>query len=416
MKFHFSCLALLFLAALPLKIESAQADTLTIKQAVTLAALQNDPSVRQYIEQAESAKSLAVAQAQLPDPKVKFGVANIAADSFRLSAEPMTQLKFGLHQSFTLGRKRSLIKERGMAQSESFKFMALKQAALLEMSVKRLWLNIYYLDRASGLITAKSQQLAEILKWVNAQFETGQMPAQRIIMIQAEMALLTDKGEEFKQAIQKSRILLARYIGQEASLRPLLGGYDDLKGPHSLTFIESNLPKHPDLKIDAARVKAGEKAVAIAHENYKPNWGIDLSYGQRGAGRPDLASAMITLTVPIFTAKRQDKKLLSAQHLKQSSMLIKRAKELDMLRDLRSAHMIWQQSTRRIELYRTVILERSKFASEITENAYASGISNFSEIVRMQIFELDAKLKLEAIRLERAFAQIELIYFEGDVS
>jgi outer membrane protein TolC len=416
MKIHFSCLVLLFSVVLTLEIESSKADTLTIKQAVTLAALQNDPSVTQYIEQAESAKSLAVAQGQLPDPKIKFGVANIAADHFRLTQEPMTQLKFGLHQSFTLGRKRSLIKQRGMARSESFKFMALKQAAILEMLVKRIWLNIYYLERASELITVKSQHLTEILKSMKAQFETGQMPAQKIIMIQAETALLTDRGEEFEQAIKKSRILLARYIGQEASLRPLFGGYDDLKAPHSLTFIERKLRSHPDLRIDAARIKAGEKAVAIAHENYKPRWGVDLSYGQRGARRPDLASAMITLTVPIFTAKRQDKKLLSAQHLKQSSILTKKAKELDMLRDLRLAHMIWQQSNKRIKLYRSVILERRKSASEITQNAYASGISNFSEIVRMQIFELDAKLKLEAIRLERAFAQIELIYFEGDAS
>ena len=68
--------------------------TLTFKQAIALAISRGDPSVAQFTARAEAMRASAVADAQLPDPKIKFGVANLAADSFRFDQEPMTQMQF----------------------------------------------------------------------------------------------------------------------------------------------------------------------------------------------------------------------------------------------------------------------------------------------------------------------------------
>ena len=42
----------------------------------------------------------AVAEAELPDPQLRFGALNVPTDSFDLDQEPMTQVQIGLRQQF----------------------------------------------------------------------------------------------------------------------------------------------------------------------------------------------------------------------------------------------------------------------------------------------------------------------------
>jgi outer membrane protein TolC len=355
----------------------------------------------------------AIADAQLPDPTVRFGVANLATDTFRFNQEQMTQLQLGVHQSFPTIGKRKLKRAYGEANSDAVRFMASSQELILKLEVERIWLKLHHTQITADIVRSKRARLDEKLEALGAKFESGEADAQKILTMEAELALIDDRLEALEQASQQARVQLARYIGSENANKPLAGGYNDIAAPRALVLLEQEISDHPALMQERAFVRANDHSVALAKENYRPNWGVDLGYGYRAAGRADFATAMVTFDVPLFTAKRQDKRLLAAKQSKQAAQLKLQAKELDIIRDIRAAYIVWQKSTDRIALYETVVMARTQSAVEASENAYATGSADFAEIIRTHISELDARLKLEAIKLERALAQIQLKYYEG---
>jgi outer membrane protein TolC len=395
---------------------NAQDESLSLKHALQLAHQFDDPSVGQYLAQAKSQQAMAIADAQLPDPKIKFGIANLATNSFRFNQEPMTQMQFGVHQSFISAEKRRLLLARGRAGSKALLMMASSRKLNIEFEVKRLWLSLRHSETVSKIIKQKKVSLNEMLDALGAKFESGMASAQKILIMEAELALFDDKIESIDQTILRLRVELSRYIGTENALLPIMGSFDDLENSQALTMIEEGLNAHPEILKEKALISAGDKAELLAKENYKPNWGVDFGYGVRAGGRADMATAMVTLDVPLFRGNRQDKRLLAAKQSKQAAILKLQAKKMDMLRNVRAAHVVWLKSYKRISLYNTVILERTKSATTATEYAYANGNTDFAEIIRAHISELDARVKMEGIKLERAISQATLSYYQGEAS
>ena len=63
-----------------------------------------------------------------------------------------------------------------------------------------------------------------------------------------------------------------------------------------------------------------ETDVDLAKQAYKPAWAIEGGYGARGADRPDFASVGVSLTIPLFTGKRQDRALSAARKDKSAAI------------------------------------------------------------------------------------------------
>ncbi len=61
------------------------------------------------------------------------------------------------------------------------------------------------------------------------------------------------------------------------------------------------------------QVAAAETGVELAEQRYKPEFGIDLTYGGRGGNNPDgssrsdLFSIMVMMDLPLFHKNRQDR-------------------------------------------------------------------------------------------------------------
>lgn len=392
---------------------SAAGPTLTLQQAIELAVNSEDPSVTQYLMRAQGLRKAAEADAQLPDPRLRFGIANLAIDTFDFRQEPMTQLQLGLHQSIPSKGRRQYQRARGNANSDALEYMARNRELALELEVERRWLQLLHLQTTRIIVETKKQQLIELLNTLESQFKSGQTDAHRILAVEAELALLDDRLQSLDQARDTTRAKLSRYIGIEPASRVLAGRYSEIAPPMALQVLEQRIGEHPDLLQEQARIRASDHAVSLAREDYKPNWGVDVGYGYRAAGRADFASAMVTLDVPLFTAKRQDKRLSAAKQSQQAARLNMQAKKLEIIKNIRASYAIWRKSSDRIELYETVVLQRTDAASVASENAYISGTIDFAEVIRTHIGELDARLKLEAIKLERALAQAQLKYYAG---
>jgi len=85
----------------------AQQMPLTLAEAEDLA-LDQEPGQAAFRARAEALEEQSVAVGQLPDPKLRMGLANFPLESGGFTTEGMTQAQLGIRQSFPPGKTRAV--------------------------------------------------------------------------------------------------------------------------------------------------------------------------------------------------------------------------------------------------------------------------------------------------------------------
>jgi len=390
------------------------AQELGIEEAVRLALTSNDPYLNQPGEMMSSLEAAAIADAQLPDPKVRMSFANVPVDSFSFSQEPMTQLQLGISQAFPKGDTLKLKRMKRQAQAQGERYRQELRIREVILDTRLVWLDLNYLAGARLKVSESRQTVAELVEIIQSIFATGRQASQDILRAELELSLLDDRLVEIDRQTSLLLPKLARRIGEVAFSRKIPSRLPGLRHPNDTSAVIEMLELHPATKMYLSKVDAADQDVRIAGELYKPGWAVNVGYGARGGDRPDFASVGVTMDVPLFTAKRQDKRLLAAKKSRQASRLSKDTVLLDLRKRLQVSRADWEQLEDRVSLYRSVVLERAKETSEATLNSYQSGVSDFPELVRSRLAELDAELKLLRLQSDRLKAQAQLLFLEGE--
>jgi len=395
--------------------EHMQSGTLlTIEEAVKLALASDDPYLSQPEEMASSFEASAVADGQLQDPKVRLNFANWPLNSLSYSQEPMTQLQLGLSQAFPKGDTLKLRGSKRRAQAQGQRYLQELRIREVTLDTRLTWLDLNYFTGARIKVSESRQAVAELVEVIQAIFATGRQTSQDILRAEMELSLLDDRLVDIERKASMLRAKLARRIGTRAFEAKIPTALPGLKHPSDLTAVLALLDTHPAAKMQNAKVEVADNDVKIAGEQYKPGWAVNVGYGARGGDRSDFASVGVTMDVPLFTAKRQDKRVLAAKKSRQVSRLSKDTVLLELRKSLQVSRADWERLEERVTLYQGVVLERAKDTSEATLNSYQSGVSDFPELVRARLAELDAELKLLRLKADRMKAQAQLLFLEGE--
>ncbi len=392
------------------------ANELTLSEAEQLA-LDADFVVKQYNARAESLDEFAIAEEQLPDPKAKFGIMNIPINSFDRSQENMTQLQFGVQQAFPRGDTLHYKRLRTEDMADVDKAKALEQ----EKKVLRLLRNSYldlFLNVKTGLILQQNRSLfTQLLDITQRQYAVGRDNQHDVLRAQLELALIDDRIAEITGEKEISLAELAKWVGDVSAQRPLPEKFPEISSPLSIDEIVSSLTSHPLIQVEDAVVNASDKNIKIAEEQYKPGWMLDLTYGERtgnnlnGSSRDDFASAMVIMELPIFTDKRQDKRLAASKLEHIAYQYARSDRLLELKRQVEKEHANWVRLGNRLELYETRALIDAEQNSESTLKAYQNDLTDFTTLMRARLTELNTQLDMLKIRVNRAKSQANLLYY-----
>ncbi len=390
----------------------ATPDGLTLEEAVFLALAEGDPDVAIATEKAAALDARAVAESQLPDPKFRVSAANLPTDGFSFTQEAMTQLQVGVTQAFPRGSIRQLTRQRRYHEADALRRTASLRRREIILEVRQEWLDLRYLHAAEQSVNRSKITVADLVEVVQATFATGSSKSQDIFRAQMELGLLDDRLLELAIKRDEAQAHLRRWIGDAAGKRP--EGMPGLGHPSALAIIREKLTMHPAMAAESARVSAATDGVAIAGEGYKPSWSVSAGFGRRAGGRADFATVGVTMDVPLFTGKRQDKRLSAAKRMREAARLQQQSVLLELQRRLDTVYAGWERSGERISLYRSVVKARAQDTAEASLSSYQSGVTDFPELVRSRLALLEADLKLLMLERDRLKAQADLLFLEGE--
>ncbi|MCK5382292.1 MAG: TolC family protein [Gammaproteobacteria bacterium] len=412
-----SRLFILLLALLLAPAASVHAD-LDINEAVRLA-LTDDPVIAANQARSQALGDNAIADGQLPDPQLRTGIYNLPTDNFHINEEPSTQLRLGLQQAFPRGKTLHYKQRQGewkataaMASAE----LGTRQAML---DVRRYFLELYYQTRAGEVVRETRKLFSQLVDITQAHYATGRVSQQDVLNASLELSRLDDRTTRILNAVDTNRAALMKWIGNAASL-PVNSSFPELPLPASREQIEAALPGHPVIQIETAKLEAENQSIQIAREQYKPGWSAGLEYRKRfgedpnGDDRSDMMAAMVTVDIPLFTKNRQDKRLSASIQQASSVQLGRDDKLRELKRQLDTDYANWQRLEERAALYKSQLLQASTANAQASLNAYQSGVTEFTTLMRARITDLDVRLADLRIRVDRAIAQASLLYLAGE--
>ncbi|MEE4381576.1 MAG: TolC family protein, partial [Pseudomonadales bacterium] len=378
-------------------------------------ALADEAGVTALEARARAARERAVADAQLPDPVLSVGALNFPVDTFAFDRERMTQLQLGLRQQFpggdTLDRRRA----RGEALAEGHEAASGLRRRQVLRAAREAWLTVLWRREERALLEAEAPRLRILEETALAGYREGAGSQQDVLRARLERDALEERLLRNGEALDVARAELARWIGEAAlAAEPVAPPGGSSLDPAPLLALDAEgvrarLAAHPVILARRARIDEAEADVGLARADYRPDWALEVGYGLRDelspvGDTPDFLSAVVSVELPLFPDRRQDRRLAAARAEHESA----RAERIDALRELERDWRTLQARHARLEARRRLQAEtiepRTAQSARAALEAYRADAGDFPEVVRAVLAGLDVRLEL--VRLEHELRRV----------
>ena len=410
------CLSAVLLATAMLF--STQAAALSLQQAEAIA-LQADPLVASEMAESRAYTQASTADGTLPDPQLRLGMFNLPLDTFSTTQEPTTQLVVGVQQQFPRGDVLDLKQQQSQWLAKAALAKAENTRYEIRRDLRETFLNLYYEIEAGRIIQETRDLFAQLVNITEAQYAAGRVNQQDVIRADLELTRLDDRRSKIQGQEDEYRATLSQWIG-EAAWGEIDNAFPTLPPVPDTTDINEVLTRHPLISAQTAQVESSRKMSDMARQDYKPGVNAFVEYRKRfgenqdGSDRADMMAAMVTVDIPLFTENRQDKNVAAAEE-KTASARYARDDKLRLLnRMLEKDRAIYKRLGERELIYKNRLLDTARSNADASLNAYQSGVTEFTTVMRARITELDVRLDDLRVRIDRARATARLLYITGE--
>ena len=410
------------------------------------AAQKNDPWLAGNKHQQQAVEALSHAAATMPDPKMSVGLANLPTDGFDFSQEGMTQLKVGITQMFPRGDTLAIKNQQLRIESEAYPFQRADREAKVAVTVGSLWLDAYRVQQSIALIEQNRSLFEQLADVAQASYSSalGKTRQQDIVRAQLELTRLDDRLDILAQQQNAYLGMMAQWLSTafvESSQQDAISQLHNIqlaqqlpqldllnnelvysKTWFSVDVLAKHFSSHPAVFALDKKISASKTGINLAEQQYKPEWGVNASYGYRdddpmGNSRSDFFSVGVTFDLPLFTENRQDMTVKSAI----SKTEAVKTEKILLLRQLLGAFSSGKGRLLRLEerknLYKTRLLPQVHDQAEASLTAYTNDDGDFAEVVRSRIAVLNAQIDELVIQVAEQKIILELNYlFVGSLS
>jgi cobalt-zinc-cadmium efflux system outer membrane protein len=390
-----------------------RAEPLSFDAALELAQ-RSAPDITVQTASVAAAQAAAIAAGRLPAPKLAIGVDNVpasGADQWSVTRDFMTMRKIGLMQDIPNRGKRQAevdIATAAIAQAEAERRVQILQ---IKRDTALAWLNRFYLERRAALLDELDRENRLFAAAVQAQLAGGRgMPAD-VIAPQQEAAELADRRDELTSAIAKSKALLKRWVGVAAD-EPLAS-----EAPQLIIDDEqlrTHVHEHAELAVFTPMMAMAQAQVHGAEAMKRPDWGVELAYGHRGAAFSDMVSVQFTVALPVFSTVRQDPQI---QAKRQAVNRIAAEREV-MLRDhtqeLEAELAEYNALTRQLDRIHTTRIPLARQKVDYQLASYRAAKGDLAAVLNARRELIDTQLMQLALEAQQAAAIAKLYFIYGE--
>lgn len=404
----------LWLAAMWLGVAGAPAGAqeLTLDEARGLA-LANQPALRALDHAARAAQDVSVADAALPDPRLKLGALNFPVQGFPSARDDMTQVGVSWEQAFPGGDKRRLRSER--AQAEAGQLLSESQSMMLSIrrDVGLAWVDAWTATGAERLAAELVREFERAAELARIPLASGKGSPADVLAARQALSQALDRRLELVQQLARARAALARWVPQAAA-RPLAEELPRFEPPAPLDTLRSALGTHPQHESQLRAQGVADADVALAREASKPDRSVEVGYYARSGDRSDMLMLQVAFELPVFAGRKQDRQVEAKLRLAE------RAREMraDHLRELQAgleaAYAEWRVAGARLENARAASVPAARQKLELLTAQHRSGGSSLGAVLEARRGLVEARMQEQQLSGALAKAGVGLSYYASE--
>ena len=395
-------------------------DDLSLAQALKIA-LENDALVSALSEKQNAWNQLSHASQTWADPKLRFGAQAVPVDTFDLDQEAMTQLVVGYQQMFPRGdnlknNSASMQANAGIEKSK----LELRKRQIIQ-GVKKRWYEVWYRQEAIKIIQSNRGIFVEMLDINQSFYASGRSEQQSVVQAELDISLIDDRLQAMQSEMLVAEAALAKWLGLDVVS---VNGGQQQAIPYLITSVDSlklKLKSHPQIKQANETLNMRQSALAIAQDKYSAQWGLDVRYGLRqgenndGSDRADFLTAMVTVDLPVFTEKKQDRQVAASRSRMQSARYQIIDVERELVKQLKQVHSKLSNLKQRLRLYKERINPQARQNTEVAMRGYQSGVVDFITLSKAQVTEFNTNLAELKLKYKFNNTMSDMEFLVGDI-
>jgi cobalt-zinc-cadmium efflux system outer membrane protein len=260
--------------------------------------------------------------------------------------------------------------------------------------VRSIWWNLFYLDRALFVVQHNQELLRQLVKIAETKYKTGQGMQSDVLLAQVELSKLLDIEISLKALRQTQAAALKALIGNPIATRVILSDQADefLPPAQSIESLRKMaLDARPVLFAQRNALDAAHTRVALAEKDYYPDFKLGAAYGFRngnnpnGSSRPDMASILFSMNLPIFTGTNQDRAVAQrkAEVIREEFGMEDRRVQVQA--EIEQALADYRGNQEQASLFKTGIIPQARQMTESMFAAYQVNKVDFLNLVRAQV-------------------------------
>jgi outer membrane protein TolC len=227
------------------------------------------------------------------------------------------------------------------------------------------------------------------------------------IAARAAVEIANDRISEQQRILARARAGLRALVG-DAAEGPLSSPPDIDTLAHTPSALVGAIDTHPDQRIFEQRVALAQSEVALATTTRKPDWGWEVSFGQREPRFSNMVSVMISMDLPLWKGSRQDRDV--ATRVKQLEQARAQREDARRMHDaeVRMLAADWTFAGERAQRFSSAVLPLAQQRAELALAAYRGGRGELASVLEARRAQTDVELSRLAVELERARAWARL--------
>jgi len=401
------------------------AEVLSLDAAVT-AALAGNGRLAAAQAHTYALKEVPVRAGALPDPVLRLNAMNLPVDTFALSQEPMTQVQVGIGQMLPFPGKLALKSDYAdyTAQAAGAEHDEVRQEVVRD--VTSTWWRLIYLDRALKIVGKYLDLLRQFVTIARSKYSVGRGLQQDVLLAEVELSKLYDTRLKLQGEWDDTSARLRRLMGAGSAFMVTLPGQVDAQLPDVLPvpqLVDQAKQSRPRLAVAGHRVSATRSRLALAKKEHLPDLMVSAAYGLRrgsnanGSDRPDFATVMLSLNLPIDRKDRQDRLVAQRRHELDRQRYAEQAVTDRVFEQIDSAHARYGKARERVRLLESGIIPQAEQTVDSMRVGYQVNKVDFLNLIRAQItlFDYETRYWKLLAAAKSALAQLHAAVGEASI-
>jgi cobalt-zinc-cadmium efflux system outer membrane protein len=376
-----------------------------------------NPSVRAARRGVEAARARVSPAALPPDPMLMVGIQNLPlgkmqnASSMAMNSgdpDPMTMRMVGIGQTIPYPGKLSLRRRSAEHEVDAARASLDATARQVVRDIKYAYYELAFIDQALSIVGRNRDVLAGFIRVTETRYAVGISGQQDVLKARVEATQLAVSAvtltEQRRGALARLNALLDRpsdtpidhpeipasvaraaipaaaaeirftsaALGARAADSPL---------PPLAELQETAVRESPEIREREAMIAAQASRLELARKDVLPDFDVSLQYGQRGGGLPDMITALVSVPIPVFKARKQNQFVVESGAQLASLEAERVQKQNEIRADVARLVSELERSRAQLALYVKALLPQARASLSSATASYQVGRIEFLTVL-----------------------------------